>query len=216
MPPRKQVAARRARVLQLRAAGLSYAEIAKQVGLPTAAAAAQDATRALAERKGLADDQSALFVTLEAERLDSLERTAQSVMRSALSGGDHETVLKAVDRLVRVSERRGRLQPAGATIRGDAGAGGRGQKPGPVEERVRADIAALITSHPMGEALTEMSYTLARALDEGAGLATAAVNRELRANLAELSRLAVDDSDDLADELSAPDLPAEIRDEPEP
>lgn len=77
---------------------------------------------------------------------------------------------------------------------------------------MRADIAALITAHPMGEALAEMSYNLARALDEGAGLATAAVNRELRANLTELSRLAVDDGDDLADELSAPDLPAQVRD----
>jgi hypothetical protein len=68
----------------------------------------------------------------------------------------------------------------------------------------------------MGEALTEMSYNLARVLDDGAGLATAAVNRELRANLTELSRLAVDDSDDLADELSAPELPAQVRDPEEP
>jgi hypothetical protein len=80
---------------------------------------------------------------------------------------------------------------------------------GPVERKVRADIAVLITAHPMGEALAEMSFNLARTLDEGAGLATAAVNRELRANLLELSRLAVDDSDDLADELSAPIRDAE-------
>jgi len=65
-------------------------------------------------------------------------------------------------------------------------------------------VGALVTAHPMGEALAEMSYSLARALDDGAGLATAAVNRELRANLMELSRLAVDDGDSFADELSAP------------
>ena len=82
---------------------------------------------------------------------------------------------------------------------------------GPVERKVRADIGALITAHPMGEALSEMAFALARALDEGAGLATAAVNRELRANLLELSRLAVDGDDDLADELSAP-----VRDEETP
>jgi hypothetical protein len=82
---------------------------------------------------------------------------------------------------------------------------------GPVERKVRADIASVMTAHPMGEALAEMSYNLARALDDGAGLATAAVNRELRANLTELARLAVDDSDDLADELSAP-----VRDTEEP
>ena len=33
---------------------------------------------------------------------------------------------------------------------------------GPVERKVRADIAALVTAHPMGEALAEMSYNLAR------------------------------------------------------
>lgn len=56
----------------------------------------------------------------------------------------------------------------------------------------------------MGEALAEMAITLARSLDEGAGLATAAVNRELRANLLELARMAVDDDDDLDAALSTP------------
>jgi hypothetical protein len=67
----------------------------------------------------------------------------------------------------------------------------------------------------MGEALAEMSFNLARTLDDGAGLATAAVNRELRANLTELSRLADDGNDDLGDELSVPELPAQIRDSAE-
>jgi hypothetical protein len=80
---------------------------------------------------------------------------------------------------------------------------------GPVERKVKADIGALITAHPMGEALAAMSLNLARTLDDGAGLATAAVNRELRANLLELSRLAVDDNDNLSDELSAPVRDAE-------
>lgn len=78
------------------------------------------------------------------------------------------------------------------------------RRAGPVERQVKKDIAALITAHPMGEALAAMSLNLARTLDDGAGLATAAVNRELRANLLELSRLAVNDDDTLADELSAP------------
>lgn len=83
--------------------------------------------------------------------------------------------------------------------------------PGPVERAVRADIAAMITAHPAGEALAEMSYALARRLDAGTDGAPA-VNRELRANLAELGRLAVDDGDELADELSAPELSPEVRD----
>lgn len=87
--------------------------------------------------------------------------------------------------------------------------------PGPVERQVRADIAALVTAHPMGESLAEMSYALARTLDAGTD-AVASVNRELRANLVELSRLAVDDSDDLADELSVPELSPAVRDVQEP
>jgi hypothetical protein len=78
-----------------------------------------------------------------------------------------------------------------------------------VERKVRADIAALITTHPMGEAITQMALTLAAAMDRitetGKGLMVLpAVNRELRDNLAELARLAVNDDDPLADELSAP------------
>lgn len=90
-----------------------------------------------------------------------------------------------------------------------------GNGPGPVERHVRADIAALVTTHPMGEALAEMSFALARLLDAGTDGA-AAVNRELRANLVELSRLAVDEGDDLGDELSEPEMSPEVRDSEEP
>ena len=66
---------------------------------------------------------------------------------------------------------------------------------GPVESKVREDVGALTSTHPMGEALAEMAYALARTLDDGAGLAVAAVNRELRANLLELARLGVEADD---------------------
>lgn len=82
---------------------------------------------------------------------------------------------------------------------------------GPVESKVRQDVAALMCAHPMGEALAEMSYALARALDDGAGMAAAAINRELRANLTELADMAVGDDDDFDAELSAP-----VRDPEEP
>lgn len=76
---------------------------------------------------------------------------------------------------------------------------------GDVETKVRQDVGALVTEHPMGEALSEMAFKLARTLDEGAGLAVAAVNRELRANLVELARLEVfSDDDDFGDSLSTP------------
>jgi hypothetical protein len=66
----------------------------------------------------------------------------------------------------------------------------------------------------MGEALAEMSFNLARTLDKGAGLAVAAVNRELRANLIELARLGVEDDGDLDGALSTPTdgVPAQVRD----
>ena len=55
---------------------------------------------------------------------------------------------------------------------------------GPIEAAVVRDIAAWdVQGHA---ALKALASTLARSLDEGAGLATAAVARELRAALAEL------------------------------
>ena len=82
---------------------------------------------------------------------------------------------------------------------------------------MRADIATLMTAHPMGDAIAEMSYTLARTLDTGAGLAVAAVNRELRANLLELARLGAEDADTFEDELSTPSgHTTEVRDDPQP
>lgn len=74
---------------------------------------------------------------------------------------------------------------------------------GAVESKVQADLDALVTTHPMGEALAEMSLNLARTLDAGAGLAVAAVNRELRSNLVELARQA-DNDEDLDAALSTP------------
>ena len=88
--------------------------------------------------------------------------------------------------------------------------------PGPVEEKVRADIGALMTSHPMGEALAEASYAMARLVDRYPAAAVAA-NRELRTNLLELAGMGVgDDSDaDLDGLLSTPVVPTEVRDTPE-
>ncbi len=75
---------------------------------------------------------------------------------------------------------------------------------GPVEAKVRSDVGSLVSTHPMGEALAEMAFALARTLDDGAGLAVAAVNRELRANLVELAKMGVADDDDLDDAIFHP------------
>lgn len=76
---------------------------------------------------------------------------------------------------------------------------------GPVEKQTKRDIEALVSSHPMGEALAAGALSLARVLDRGAGMATAAVSREWRATLIELAKYeqgSVDDDD------GAPDLSA--------
>ena len=90
---------------------------------------------------------------------------------------------------------------------------------GAVERETRKDVAALVTSHPMGEALAALAFSLARSLDDGAGMATAAVSRELRATLIELAKYesgGVDDDDDGPD-LGAPALgDASDPDETEP
>ena len=90
-----------------------------------------------------------------------------------------------------------------------------GPGPGPIERQVRADLEALVTEHPLGESLTEMSLNLARTLDNGAGLAVAAVNRELRANLEALAGMGVAGDSDLDGFLSTPVVPTEVRNPPE-
>ena len=57
---------------------------------------------------------------------------------------------------------------------------------GAVERAVRRDVRALGELTDIQRSLAETSYTLAKTLDEGAGLATAAVARELRVTLVEL------------------------------
>lgn len=84
---------------------------------------------------------------------------------------------------------------------------------GPIEQQTRADVEALVTGHPMGEALAEIAFRLAGLLDGGLqNMAVAGISRELRETLIELARLGVNDDDDFEAELSRPDVPASVRD----
>ena len=123
MTGRAEVAERRAKALQLRAAGLTYQAIADQLGYTSRRVAAQDVTRALQDRQGLLDTQATLFVPLELERLDSLERAVQTVMRQASADGERSIVLRAADRLLRIAERRAALLglDAGGKAKDDTG-----------------------------------------------------------------------------------------------
>jgi hypothetical protein len=83
----------------------------------------------------------------------------------------------------------------------------RAAAPGPLERAVRADVRAKPSTSPVAASLRQVAYSLARQLDAGAGMAAAAIAKELRATLDQLTRTD-DDSDDeleqLISRLSAP------------
>src|SRR5262249_18497425 len=93
---------------------------------------------------------------------------------------------------------------------------GNGQRGGR-RRRGRVELATARSIREIGELpvglsnLGEAALTLARALDEGAGLATAAVARELRATMTELAKgVTRDDGPDPFAELAALGLPAPV------
>lgn len=120
---RDKVAARRKQVLEMRAAGATFAAIAKETGHKTPGAAAQDFGRAMkARRSELVSAGVDQLVLLELERLDTLERVTQNLLRSASSDGarhDPALSLRAIDRLLRISWRRSALfEQAGLGVPG--------------------------------------------------------------------------------------------------
>lgn len=66
---------------------------------------------------------------------------------------------------------------------------------GPLERTVRADIDALDLVGPLARSYAETAYNLARKLDGDAGMASAAVARELRETLKILAEAAGDDDE---------------------
>lgn len=80
-------------------------------------------------------------------------------------------------------------------------------------DAVAAVLAALrddVTLEPHDEALGRLALTLAETLDDGAGMATAAVSKELRSTLAALTAKAP--KGDTDDDIFGNDVPATIRD----
>jgi hypothetical protein len=77
---------------------------------------------------------------------------------------------------------------------------------GPVERAVRGDVDVLDLVGPLCRSLSETAFNLARTLDGDAGMATAAVARELRATLKDLREASGDDDGTavLIAELSTP------------
>jgi hypothetical protein len=123
-----EVAARRARCVQLRAAGVEWPSICDELGYSSPRRAREDLQRALlSSDQGVLDtDDRDVLVAVERVRLDELERRVQTVMRRASAAGEELLVLRSVDRLLRVAERRSMLlgldssEPKGAAGDGDS------------------------------------------------------------------------------------------------
>lgn len=109
MPTRAEVADRRAKALALRVAGVTWAQIADQLGHASPGAACLDVSRALEARRREMNGPPDDFTALELERLEAAERRVHTVLATAAQARAHTTVLDAVDRLVRISESRRRL-----------------------------------------------------------------------------------------------------------
>jgi hypothetical protein len=128
---RADVAARRARVLALRVEQVPYARIAAELGI-TESAARVDYTRALEQARADLGAHAHVARALEQAKLDAMERAAWQVLRNrhiTIQHGkivrdeddqvvaDDAPVLQALDRLVRISARRGILTGGDAPAR---------------------------------------------------------------------------------------------------
>jgi hypothetical protein len=119
-PRRIAVAQRRAQALKLRLTGARYDDIAAQLGYSTRAAAIQDVQRALVAS---VHEPAEELRALEVQRLDMLWQTALRVLTRqhvTVSNGkvvhldgtpvkDDGPILAAIDRLLRIQERRAKL-----------------------------------------------------------------------------------------------------------
>ena len=125
----KEVAERRAQVLKSRMAGMDWDQIARTVpGVADAKAAAQDYRRAMERRAELrveAGDDRGTAVELELARIDSAMLAVEGVLRTAAADPDrHDRVLRAADRLARLTELRVGLLGLGQQQAPAGGAGG--------------------------------------------------------------------------------------------
>lgn len=124
----KDVAARRAQVLKARAAGMDWDQIAQTVpGVKDGKAAAQDHRRAIrgaAALRGEAGEDAGGALEVELRRLEAAQLAVEGVLRAAAADEDkHDRVLRAVDRIARLSEARSALLGLGQQRPGAGGGG---------------------------------------------------------------------------------------------
>jgi len=123
---RADVAARREKVIQFRSGGMKFADIARELGHASPSAAVVDYQRAMKARQAEQAAVADVAVTQELERLDRYVASATTVLGRAQRAGDDWMVLRAVDRLSRLSAQRSVL--LGLYAAAEAG-GNRGERP---------------------------------------------------------------------------------------
>lgn len=115
MAGQSDAARRRIRLLTLKAHGFTYEQIAEreaeETGRPPrpAHAIAREISQLLGKKKEINDEQRAFMVTLELERLDALQASTEALLRQARNDGEKALALRAIDRLLRIAERRSAL-----------------------------------------------------------------------------------------------------------
>lgn len=106
--------------------------------------------------------------------------------------------------------RRGRSRAAASTTDSDATQGD-GRPALSVEASVRESLEGVTSEAPEHAALVALALTLARKLDDGAGMATAAVGKELRSTLDQIFKVrGAGDDDGLDDFVNGLGLPAPL------
>lgn len=90
-----------------------------------------------------------------------------------------------------------------------------GDKQLPIEKSTRSYVESLNLTDMHKLALAEMCYRMARKLDRDAGMATAAIAKELRETLAIISGDKKDDSDDFWNHFES-GLSTKVRDQKKP
>lgn len=169
--PRADVAARRARVLALRTEQVPYADIAAELGIP-ASTARSDYRIALEGLKQEQDGQARFNVARQLAVLDAAEQAAWKVLRKDhihVQHGkivrheddspvlDDAPVLNAIDRILKIAERRARLLGLDAPTRIE------------VSDTVDAEIASLAAQLAAGLGDMEPAREAEAARDAAAG-----------------------------------------------
>lgn len=157
---RAMIAERRARVLAMRIEQVPYADIARQLGV-SEYVAEKDYQRAVEARGAALDAQRDLAIAAEMAKLDALERAAWEVLRRehiTVQHGkvvrinrkpliDDAPVLQAIDRLLKIAERRARLRGLDAPTKVEVDDARRAEI-----EAYAAELAAWVASVEQGRA----------------------------------------------------------------